>query len=54
MGRRIQLARALLDLGRAERAAGLDPSAAFLRARELFTTCGALVYLPEAEAELDA
>jgi hypothetical protein len=52
LGTRIDLARALLDLGRAERAAGADPRRSFERARELLLECGALLHLPEADAEL--
>lgn len=52
LGMQIDLGLALLDLGRAERRAGEDPTPTFERARALFTRCGAARYLPEAEAEL--
>jgi predicted ATPase len=52
IGVRVDLARALLDLGRAERDAGLDPRASFERARTLLLECDARLFLPEAEAEL--
>jgi class 3 adenylate cyclase/tetratricopeptide (TPR) repeat protein len=52
LGTRVDLARTLLDLGRAERRAGGDPQRSFERARELLLGCGALLYLPEADAEL--
>jgi class 3 adenylate cyclase/tetratricopeptide (TPR) repeat protein len=52
MGLRIHLARCLLDLGRAEREAGLDPRASLERARDLLVECDCRLYLPEAEAEL--
>ena len=51
LGIRIELARALIDLGRAERAAGDDPVPTFDRARDLFTGCGAVRYLTEISAE---
>ena len=49
---RVDHARALLDLGRAERRAGDDPRSSFERAREIVLETGALLYLPEADAEL--
>jgi hypothetical protein len=52
LGTRVDQARALLDLGRAERRAGEDPRRSFVRARELLVDCGALLHLPEADAEL--
>ena len=52
IGVRIDLARALLDLGRAERRAGIDGRGSFERARELLVACDARLFLPEAEAEL--
>jgi hypothetical protein len=52
LGTRVDLARALLDLGRAERRAGDDPRPSFERARELLVDCGALLHVPEADAEL--
>ena len=52
LGTRIDLARTLLDLGRAQRRAGLDPGASFARARALFVECGALLFVPEADAEI--
>jgi class 3 adenylate cyclase/tetratricopeptide (TPR) repeat protein len=52
LGTRVDLARALLDLGRAERRAREDPRRSFERARGLLFECGALLYLPEADAEL--
>ena len=41
IGVRIDLARALLDLGRAERRAGIDGRASFERAREILVACDA-------------
>jgi tetratricopeptide (TPR) repeat protein len=52
LGMRVDLGRTLLDLGRAQRAAGRDPRDALERARELFVACDAQLFLPEAEAEL--
>jgi class 3 adenylate cyclase/tetratricopeptide (TPR) repeat protein len=52
LGTRVDLARTLLDLGRARRRAGLDTRAAFTRARDLFVECDALLFVPEVEAEL--
>jgi predicted ATPase/class 3 adenylate cyclase len=54
MEMRVDLGRALLDLGRAQRRAGRDPDASFERARDLFLACDAGLYLREAEAELGA
>jgi hypothetical protein len=48
----VDQARALLDLGRAERRAGEDPRRSFERAREILLDTGALLYVPEADAEL--
>ena len=53
IGVRIDLARALLDLGRAERRAGIDGRASFERAREILVACDARLFLPEAEVELE-
>jgi tetratricopeptide (TPR) repeat protein len=53
IGARIELARTLLDLGRAERRAGLDPRPTFARARELLVACDARFFLPEVDAELE-
>ena len=52
IGVRIDLARALLDLGRAERRAGIDGRPSFERARELLVACDARLFLPQVEAEL--
>jgi class 3 adenylate cyclase/tetratricopeptide (TPR) repeat protein len=52
LGTRVDLARALLDLGRAERRAGQDPTSSFERAQSIVLDTGALLYLPEADAEL--
>ncbi len=52
LGRRIELARTLLDLGRAMARAGDDPRETFQRARDLLVECDARRFLPEAEAEL--
>jgi hypothetical protein len=52
LGVRIDLARALLDLGRAERQAGIDGRPSFGRARELLVACDAGMFLPQAETEL--
>ena len=54
LGTRVDHARALLDLGRAERRAGGDPRSSFERARQIALETGALLYLPEADAELSA
>ena len=54
LGTRIDLGRALLDLGRAERRAGEDPTASFGRAREILSACGAQLYVAEADRELAA
>jgi predicted ATPase/class 3 adenylate cyclase len=54
LGMRVDLGRALLDLGRVERRAGHDPRAEFVRAQELFRACDAALYLHEADAELRA
>jgi tetratricopeptide (TPR) repeat protein len=52
LGARVELSRALLDLGRAMRRAGRDPRTTFERARGLLIECDARLFLPEAEAEL--
>lgn len=52
MGLRIHLARCLLDLGRAEREAGLDARATLKRARDILVECDCRLYLREAETEL--
>ena len=52
LGTRVDLARTLIDLGRAERRAGHDPRGSFERAREILIDCGALLYVREADAEL--
>ena len=52
LGLRIDLGRALLDLGRAERQAGIDARHTFDRAREILVACDVRAFLPEAEAEL--
>jgi class 3 adenylate cyclase/tetratricopeptide (TPR) repeat protein len=52
LGTRVDHARALLDLGRAERLAGEDARSSFELAREILLDTGALLYLPEADAEL--
>ena len=51
-GERIELARVLLDLGRALQRAAEDPRETFERARDLLVACDARLYLPEAEAAL--
>ena len=51
---RVDLGRALLDLGRMQRRAGLDPRATLERARGHFLACDAALYLHEAESELGA
>ena len=52
LGTRVDLARALLDLGRAERSAGLDPRPSLERARALLVECDARYFLPEVDEEL--
>ena len=52
LGTRIDLGRALIDLGRAQRGAGQDPGPSFERARDILFECDAQLYVPEAEAEL--
>jgi tetratricopeptide (TPR) repeat protein len=52
LGVRVELARVLLDQGRAMRRAGENPRAMFERARDLLIECDARLFLPEAEAEL--
>jgi beta-glucosidase-like glycosyl hydrolase len=49
LGKNVDLARCLLDLGRAQQRLGEDPRAAFERARELLAECDARWFLPEAE-----
>jgi class 3 adenylate cyclase/tetratricopeptide (TPR) repeat protein len=52
LGAKIELARALIDLGRVERRAGLDPRPSFERARTVLMECDAQYFVPEAESEL--
>ena len=52
LGTRVDLARALLDLGRAERRAGEDPRPTFERARALLVECDAQLFVREADEEL--
>ncbi len=52
LGARIDEARVLLDLGRAERAAGEDPTSTFDCARNALLECDARKYLDEADAEI--
>ena len=52
LGARIDEARVMLDLGRAERAAGEDPTSTFNGARDALLECDARRYLPEADAEI--
>ena len=54
LGARVDEARVMLDLGRAERAAGADPTPTFEEARNLLLECDARRYLPEADAEVGA
>jgi tetratricopeptide (TPR) repeat protein len=49
---KVDLARALLDLGRVERRADRDPRASFERARSLLLDCDAAYFVPHVEAEL--
>jgi hypothetical protein len=49
IGMRVELARTLLDLGRAQQRIGEDPRSTFERARDLLVECGAHQYVPEAE-----
>jgi hypothetical protein len=42
-----------MDIARAERDLGLDPRPSLQRALELFTACGALLRVAEAEAMLE-
>jgi class 3 adenylate cyclase/tetratricopeptide (TPR) repeat protein len=51
-GERVEQARVLLDLGRAQQRAAEDPRGTFERARDLLVACDARLYLPEAEAAL--
>jgi hypothetical protein len=48
----VDVGRALLDLGRAERRAGRDPNPSFKRAKALLLACDAQRYVREAEGEL--
>jgi class 3 adenylate cyclase/tetratricopeptide (TPR) repeat protein len=52
LGMRVDLGRALLDLGRAERRAGGDPRPTFERARTLLFECDAQLFVREADEEL--
>jgi tetratricopeptide (TPR) repeat protein len=52
LGMRVDLARALVDLGRAIRRAGGDPTSELARAREVLEACDARLFLPEVDAEL--
>ena len=52
LGARVDEARVMLDLGRAERAAGEDPTSTFDRARDALLECDARRYLAEANAEI--
>src|SRR5262249_24928565 len=52
LGIRVIRAQVLLDLGRVQRAAGQDPTAAFDEARDLLVACDARLFVPEAEEEL--
>jgi hypothetical protein len=52
LGNRIDLALALIELGRAQRGAAQDPTVTFERARDLFLECGAARYGPLVDAEL--
>ena len=52
LGTRVEPARGLLDLGRAERRAGEDPRAIFERARALLVECDAQLFVREADEEL--
>jgi tetratricopeptide (TPR) repeat protein len=52
IGDPIGRARALIDMGRAQRRAGDDPSPTFELARDVLRECGAGLYLTEAETEL--
>jgi class 3 adenylate cyclase/tetratricopeptide (TPR) repeat protein len=53
-GERIELANALVDLGRAQQAVGEDPRGSFERARDLMMACDARLWLPTVERELAA
>jgi class 3 adenylate cyclase/tetratricopeptide (TPR) repeat protein len=46
----VEHGRALLELARAYRAGGIDPTAAIERSREVLAACGAGLYLPEVDA----
>jgi ATP/maltotriose-dependent transcriptional regulator MalT len=50
LGRRIELGRCLVDLGLAQRRVGEDPAPAFARGREILESCGAALFLREAQA----
>jgi class 3 adenylate cyclase/tetratricopeptide (TPR) repeat protein len=54
LGTRIDLALALLDLGRAERRVGADSRPTFTRAREVLVACDAQLYIRAVDAELEA
>jgi class 3 adenylate cyclase/tetratricopeptide (TPR) repeat protein len=49
LGVRAELGRTLIDLARAEAAAGDDPAPTLARAREVLTGCGAFGWFPELE-----
>jgi hypothetical protein len=48
LGRRIDLGRCLIDLASAEREVGGDPAPTLARARDILSSCRAVVFLPEA------
>ncbi len=50
LGRRIDLGRCLIDLAAAERDVGDDPAPTLARARDILSSCGAVVFLPDATA----
>jgi len=52
LGAKVDLARCLLDLARAQQGVGVDPRPAVERAASLLRECDANLYLPEAEAAL--
>ena len=54
LGKKIDLARCLLDLGRAQQRMGEDARPTFERARDLLIECGARLHVPEAEELLAA
>ncbi len=49
MHKKVDLARCLLDLGRAQQRAGEDARPTFERARDLLLECDAQRFVPEAE-----